>query len=225
MRLHGRATGVTTDIADTDAGDAEDDGDVQSVETNADFAAGLDPPESPEGHTGSRTAERDTSAVHAGMSRTRAAAPLGLVVLALAGLVGLLGLRTYQSHQADDQRTLFMHVGRQAAINLTTIDWHDADTDTARILGSATGTFYDDFSKRSQAFVDVVKQAQSKSVGTVTEAGMESETDQDAQILVAVTVTTSNAGAPEQDPRSWRMRVTVQKQGRDVKVANVEFVP
>ena len=36
-------------------------------------------------------------------------------------------------------------------------------------------TFYDDFHKRAQPFVDVVKQAQSKSVGTVTEAGVESE--------------------------------------------------
>jgi Mce-associated membrane protein len=62
-------------------------------------------------------------------------------------------------------------------------------------------------------------------VGTVTEAGLESETANDAQVLVAVTVKTSIASAPEQNPRAWRMRVSVQKVGEDVKVSNVEFVP
>ena len=44
-------------------------------------------------------------------------------------------------------------------------------------------------------------------------------------MLVAVTVTPSNAGAPEQQPRAWRMRISVQKVGDDAKVSNVEFVP
>ncbi len=120
------------------------------------------------------------------------------LVVALAGLTGWLGFRTYQSHQADEQRKLFLQVGRQGALNLTTIDWQHADEDVQRILDSATGTFYDDFQKRAQPFVEVVKQAQSKSVGTIAEAGLESESDNGAQVLVAVTVKTSNAGAPEQ---------------------------
>jgi Mce-associated membrane protein len=39
-----------------------------------------------------------------------------------------------------------------------------------------------------------------------------------------VSVKTSVAGAPEQQPRSWRMRLTVQKSGADVKISNVGFV-
>ncbi|GAS97955.1 conserved Mce associated membrane protein [Mycolicibacterium canariasense] len=150
----------------------------------------------------------------------------GLVlVLALGGLTVWLGIRAYQSKQLDDQRKVFLQVGRQGAINLTTIDFEHADADVQRILDSATGTFYDDFQKRAGPFVEVVKQAKSKSVGAVTEAGLESDTDTGAQVLVAVTVQTSNAGAAEQQPRLWRMRITVQKMGDDVKVSNVEFVP
>ncbi len=147
------------------------------------------------------------------------------VVVVLAGLVGWLGFRAYQSHQADEQRQLFLQVGRQGALNLTTIDFQQADTDVQRILDGATGQFYDDFSQRSQPFVDVVKRAQSKSVGTVTEAGLESQSGDEAQVLVAVTVKTSNAGAAEQEPRAWRMRLSVQKVGDEAKVSNVEFVP
>jgi Mce-associated membrane protein len=160
------------------------------------------------------------------MSHVKLATIVGLaLVVALAGLTGWLGFRAYESHKADAQHKLFLQVGRQGALNLTTIDWEHADADVQRILDSATGTFYDDFQKRSQPFVSVVKQAQSKSVGTIAEAGLESESGDGAQVLVAVTVKTSNAGAPEQAPRAWRMRISVQKVGDEAKVANVEFVP
>jgi Mce-associated membrane protein len=99
-----------------------------------------------------------------------------------------------------------------------------ADADIQRILDSATGTFYDDFSNRSKPFIDVVKKAQSKSVGTIIEAGVESQSANEAQVLVAVSVKTSNLGAAEQDLRHWRMRITVQKLGNDAKVSNVAFV-
>ncbi len=159
------------------------------------------------------------------MSHVRLATILGLVaVVALAGLCGWLGFRTYQSHKSAEERSLFLQVGRQAALNLTTIDFEHADEDVQRVLDSSTGTFYDDFNTRAQPFKEVVKQAKSKSVGTIAEAGIESETEDGAEVLVAVTVRTSNAGAAEQEPRAWRMRITVQKVGDEAKVANVRFV-
>jgi Mce-associated membrane protein len=42
---------------------------------------------------------------------------------------------------------------------------------------------------------------------------------------VAVSVQTSNAGATDQEPRAWRMRIYVQRVGDQVKVSNVGFVP
>ena len=160
------------------------------------------------------------------MSHLRLATIAGLiVVLALAGLTGWTGYRAYKGYEGEKQRELFLQVGRQGAINLTTIDWQNAEADVQRVLDSATGTFYDDFQNRSGPFVEVVKQAQSKSVGTIAEAGLESASNDEAKVLVAVTVNTSNLGAPQQEPRAWRMRLTVTKVGDDAKVSNVEFVP
>jgi Mce-associated membrane protein len=160
------------------------------------------------------------------ISHVRLAGIVGLVVvLALGGLVGWLGFRAYQSHQVDTQRKVFLQVGRQGALNLTTIDFQHVGDDVKRILDSATGTFYDDFQQRAQPFTEVVKQVKSKSVGTVTEAGLESESDNEAQVLVAVAVNTTVEGQPNQQPRAWRMRILVQKVGEDTKVSNVEFVP
>ncbi|MGE0215187.1 Mce protein [Mycolicibacterium sp.] len=196
----------STDVDEESADDSDDD--VEAEAEDYDEAAG--------GQVGARS----------GLSHVKVALIAGLVaVLALGGLTGWLGYRTYESKQDEEQRNLFLQVGRQGALNLTTIDWEHADADVQRILDSATGTFYDDFQARAQPFVEVVKQAQSKSVGTIAEAGLESEGDNEAQVLVAVTVKTSNAGAPEQEPRAWRMRIAVQKIGDEAKVSNVEFVP
>ncbi|BBZ15586.1 Mce protein [Mycobacterium branderi] len=220
-----------------------DDGAAQSPKvTSQETGAAAETAQEPEqAKTGGDDAEDYDAAVDAGadpdsddkaastkrpMSPVRQATALGLLmVVALAGLLGWLGYRMYQTHQARQERELLIQVGRQGALNLTTIDWEHADTDIQRILDSATGTFYDDFSKRSRPFIDVVKKAQSKSEGTIVEAGLESHSGDEAQVLVAVSVKTSNLGAPDAEPRHWRMRIAVQKVGDDAKVSNVAFVP
>lgn len=199
--------------ASTPEGDdtAEQAGDVEDYEAEA------------------QATEAQPAPAKAPMSHVKLAIIAGLVlVVALGGLVGWLGYRAYESQQAEDLQNLFLQVGRQGALNLTTISHEHAEQDVQRVLDSSTGTFYDDFQARAQPFIEVVKQAQSKSEGTIAEAGLEPESisDDGAQVLVAVTVNTTNAGAPEQQPRSWRMRITVQKTGDDeAKIANVEFVP
>jgi Mce-associated membrane protein len=147
-----------------------------------------------------------------------------VVVLALAGLGGWLGYRANQSREAQRQHNLFLQVARQGAINLTTISYSEADVDVQRILDSSTGSFRDDFQARAQPFVAVVKHAQARSAGTVTEAALESEEGDRAQVLVAVSVKTTNAGSPDQQPRLWRMRIAVQKNAAGAKVSNVEFI-
>jgi Mce-associated membrane protein len=151
---------------------------------------------------------------------------VGIAILAtLGGLVGWLAHGAHQSQQAQEQQQLFLQVGRQGALNLTTIDYSRVDTDIQRVLDSATGTFHDDFQRGSPAFAQVVKQAQSKSQGTITEAGIESINGNTAQVLVSVSVKTSNVGAQEQEPRHWRMRVSVEETGDGAKVSKVGFVP
>jgi Mce-associated membrane protein len=148
------------------------------------------------------------------------------VIVALAGLAGWLGYRIHQDRQVQAQRGLYVQVARQTAINLTTIDYAEVDTDIKRVLDSATGAFHDEFQNRSKPFVEVVKKVQSKSEGTIAEAGLLTYTKDQAQVLVAVAVKTSMAGAPpDQEPRRWRMRLTVDKTGDSAKVSNVEFVP
>jgi Mce-associated membrane protein len=148
------------------------------------------------------------------------------IIVALLGVGGWLGLRVHQDDQLRAQRNLYVQVARQTAINLTTINYTEVDADIKRVLDSSTGDFHDEFQSRSQPFVEVVKKVQSKTEGTIAEAGLLSYRGEQAQVLVAISVKTSMAGAPpDQEPRRWRMRLTVDKNGDSAKVSKVEFVP
>lgn len=143
------------------------------------------------------------------------------VVVALTGLTSWLGLRAYHAMQAEQLQQMLVAAGRQGAVNLTTIDYEHADADVQRILDSATDGFYDDFANRAKPFADFVKQTQAKSVGTVTEAGLESVGGNEGRVLIAMTIKSSNRGA-DQPLRAWRLRVTVKKVGAEAKVSRVE---
>jgi Mce-associated membrane protein len=155
---------------------------------------------------------------------------LGLVVviiliLGLGCLAAWWGYQTLQARRADQQRAMFLAAGRQAAEDLTTIDYTAIDANIKRILDLSTGSFYDEFHKNTQGFVDVVTNAKSKSEGSVTAAGIETITGDTAQILASVSVKMTNTGAPEQQPRLWRMRISLQRGPNGTKVSNVGFVP
>ena len=158
-------------------------------------------------------------------SSTRAVVAVCAVTLvALGSIGGWLGYRLVEDRRDQAQQSVFVEAARQGAINLTTIDHSTVDADIKRILDSSTGTFHEDFEKRSQPFADVVKQAQSVSAGTVSSAALESRDGDTAQVLVVMSVKMSNAGAAEPDPRVWRMRIGVQQTGDTARVSDVAFV-
>lgn len=145
-------------------------------------------------------------------------------VVVLAILFGWFGQQAWRDHSADRLRHQFLEAGKQGAVNLTSIDYARAEADVQRVLDTSTGQFRADFKARSIAFIDVVKKAESKSFGTVTEAAVESLDGKAGQVLVAVSVVTRTRGVEESAPRYWRMRLTVLKEGDDAKVSKVDFV-
>lgn len=146
----------------------------------------------------------------------------------LAVLVGVnlwAGWRDVQARQTETAREQMVAAGREGLLALTTIDHDRIDRDVQRILDSSTGALRDDFARREEPFKTAARTARSTSVGTVTDAALESVDGDSAQVLVALTVMTSNRGVPEQHPKSWRTRVTVTRADGGYKVAAVEFVP
>jgi Mce-associated membrane protein len=70
-----------------------------------------------------------------------------------------------------------------------------------------------------------VRRSGSTSKGDVKATAVESMSRNAATVLAAVAVTTRNAASPNQEPRKWRMRITVQRQSGKILASNVEFIP
>ena len=167
----------------------------------------------------------DAAGVQPPPGRRRLLAVGAAVFALLAAVNAWAGWRDVQARRSDQMREQMVAAGREGALALTTIDHNEVDRDVQRILDASTGAFRDDFAQRAEPFKAAARKAQSTSVGTVSEAGLEDVDGDSARVLVALTVMTSNRGAPEQQPKSWRTRVTVTRVDDGFKVAAVEFVP
>lgn len=145
-------------------------------------------------------------------------------LVALVAITGFFGWRDVQVRRDEQLRASMVQAGRDGVLALTSIDHERVDDDVQRILDTSTGNFRDDFAQRAESFKDAARKAASKSVGTVVESGFESFDGDLGKVLVAMVVMTSNRGAPEQQPKSWRTRVSVIRDGGAFKVAAVEFI-
>ena len=154
----------------------------------------------------------------------RARRPMIVTLAALVVLTGFFGWRDVQARSEEQLRESMVQAGRDGLLALTTIDHERVDDDVQRILDTSTGKFRDDFAQRAESFKDAARKAASTSVGTVVEAGFESLDGDLGKVLVAMVVMTSNRGAPEQQPKGWRTRVSVVRDGAAFKVAAVEFI-
>ena len=59
----------------------------------------------------------------------------------------------------------------------------------------------------------------------VSAAALESRNGDSGVVLLAASSKVTNANGAQQDPRSWRMSVTLTRDGGQLKMSNVEFVP
>ncbi len=149
----------------------------------------------------------------------------GLIgVLVSAVLLGWLGFRAETARGAAEQREMFVQAARRTAIALTTVDYQDPQGDVQRVLDSATGEFYQRFSQRAPLLIETVTREHSQAVSSVSEAGVESQSGDEAQVLVAISVVSTHLGGLDERPHELRMRLTVQREGKQAKVSDVEYV-
>ena len=175
--------------------------------------------------TGSLHAVSEQPDAPAGRPPTQRALVVVIAALSVLAAVNVwLGYSDHQIRQSESARRDMVAAARAGAVSLTTIDHRQAEESVQRILDTSTGAFRDDFAARATGFIDAAKKAQSTSVGTVADAGLESVDGDAGRVLVALTVMTSNAGVPERQPRAWRMRVTVSPEDHAYKVSSVEFI-
>jgi len=151
-----------------------------------------------------------------------------LVVVASLGLLGLGGSMYWHHRNVEAQQRLsaeFAAAARQSVVTLMSLDFNKAEEDVKRILDNTTGDFKKDFENSAQEFVQVAQASKVVTEATVNAVAVQSMTKDTATVLVAVVTRVSNAASKTQEPRSWRLSVDVTRDGDQLKLAKVEFVP
>lgn len=152
-------------------------------------------------------------------------------VVALLLILGFSGLSTYfmwEHHDAterDQKAAAFIAGAKKGVVNMTSLDFKKAKEDVQRVIDSSTGEFRDDFQQRAADFTKVVEQSKVVTEGTVNAAAIESMDGRTAQVLVSATSRVTNSAGAKDEPRAWRLRVTVTEEDGQYKMSKVEFVP
>ena len=114
-------------------------------------------------------------------------------------LCGWLGYRVHSQGRAERDRALFLEVGKQAAVNLTTIDYQTAEADVERILDQRRVPFRRVL--RTGGSVRRCRQRRNRCPrASSPRPAVETMSAEEGQVLVAVTVQTTNRVVTEPQP-------------------------
>jgi Mce-associated membrane protein len=149
-----------------------------------------------------------------------------LLICAFAALSGLMIAQHHKSTQRQERAAVFVAGAKRGVVNMISLDFSKAKEDVQRVIDSSTGKFRDDFASQAAEFTKTVEDSKAVTEGTVTAAALVSMDDHSALVLVAATSRVTNLPAgKEQQPRAWRLKVTVTEDGGQYKMSKVEFVP
>ena len=152
-----------------------------------------------------------------------------LAIMCTAALITLSVLMVNEHKKVvnnQQQNAEFSAAGRQGVVTLMSLDFNSADEDVKRIIENTTGQFRTDFENQAADFVKVAKDSKVITDVTVTSTAVETLEPNRAVVLVAATSRVTNASGAKQEPRAWRLSVSLERvDGGQIKMSKVEFVP
>lgn len=130
-------------------------------------------------------------------------------------------------HQVAEQqrRADFAAAARQSVVTLMSVDFNKAKDDVQRIVDNSTGQFREDFKNSADDFIKVAQDSKVITKVNIGGTAVESMKDDSAVVLVSATSRVTNAAGANQEPRSWRLSVNLERDGGQIKMSKVEFVP
>ena len=157
---------------------------------------------------------------------------LALLLLALLGWLVLFAVRgdvaapgsTPAEEQAQEHADI-RRAARAGTLAFLTVDHTKMDELTAKVLDGATGDFKKQYQESLKALKDSAASQESFATARVDEVGL-SEVDADsASAFVAAASKVKNKSTKgETQDRSWRIKLTMSKEGGRWLVSQLEFV-
>ncbi|OBJ48582.1 hypothetical protein [Mycobacterium sp. 1423905.2] len=213
-------SGLEADATETEQGETVADEAADADARDADDAAEVTPEPSSQARRLTRLRRRPN------WSTVFTSLAILVVAAAVAGSVYMI------KHHEDAVRRRhlvaeFAAAARQGVITLTSLNFQNAKNDIQRIVDNSTGSFRDDLVKTADDFGKVVQESKVVEQGTVQLAAvdLDSLTNDSAVVYVASTSEVTNSAGAKQDPRNYRLIVTMTRDGGQLKMSKVEFVP
>ena len=207
------------DAGTVESVDADDT--VESVDGEIDEEEPHETVTAAEGESGSaRRRRRLPSLSLSAISRAAAI----ILICALGAATGYMMWQDHEGSERTQRAANFVAGARQGIINMTSLDFNRAKDDVQRVIDSSTGQFRDDFQQRAKDFASVVEQSKVVTQGTVSSAALESMDEHSASVLILATSKITNAAGAKDEPRVFRLRVTVTEDGGQFKMSKVDFV-
>jgi Mce-associated membrane protein len=216
---------VMAQLAEAEAAEAEALADAARAKANAARLRGS--PESPDADEITETVA-DDPARRWWSVRPWSKIGLAAVVVAICAVLALTGVMIWQHRQVEAlraHRAEFVTSASEGVLALLSIDYNHAKADVQKVIDHSTGSFKDDFTKGGDDFVKTAEQSKAVTVGKISAAALESENGDTGVVLLAASSQVTNVNGARQDPRAWRMSVTMTRDGGKLKMSNVEFVP
>lgn len=218
-----RVADVMAELAEAEAAQADAQAEAELAKARA---ARLRNPESAETSDPDRPSPEPSPPARGRSLRRFAALAIG--ALAVIGLLGLTAFMVVQHSKVAAQRAYdrgIVEAASRGVMALLSIDHGKADADVKRVLDLSIGAFRDDFASRSEDFIKTARESKAVTVGSVTAAALEATYPGNAVVLVAASSQVTNSNGARNDPRPWRMSVTMSLDENQWKMSNVEFVP
>lgn len=166
-------------------------------------------------------------------SRRRLLLALSLVGLLLLIALAAVTVQLLRYDSGDEQlpvlaraeaRDDVLRSAAQSALNLTSIDNKEFDTDVKAVLDGATGAFRTDFEARSKDLKAVLNENEVVAQGKVIETGLVQLEGDRAVALVVVDSNVKNTAAPEGRVNSYRMKLQLERVDGRWLTSMLEFV-
>ncbi|WP_137149776.1 hypothetical protein [Mycolicibacterium sp. CR10] len=151
-----------------------------------------------------------------------------VVVLCTVACLAASGYMISTHRKADrlqQQNAEYAAAARQSVVTLMSLDFNNAQDNVKRIIDNSTGQFKTDFEQQAPDFIKVARDSKVVTEVTVNSVAVESMTDTSAVALVAASSRVTNSSGANQEPRTWRLSVNLERDGGQIKMSKVEFVP
>lgn len=217
---------VLTELAEAEAAEAEALAEAARARAEAARLRGDDIDADDDSQEEVEPARRRWSRLPAGLQWKRIGVVGGAVLAAVSvALTGWMLVAHRQAAAERAHRQAFVDAARNGVVALLSIDHSRAKDDVQHVLDLSTGGFKQDFIKGADDFIKTAEQSKAVTKGSVSGAAVDSVNGDSAVVLLAVVSQVTNANGARQDPRPFRMSVTVSPDGGQLKMSNVEFVP